>query len=136
MRIELPRLSLQDQLLEFDDWVTPSLGEIRDTDKFETERKSICRALDALGSHTNDFVSLDETSPTTIAESVVAYVSAQHEALAEELLLGVFSLLFVVTGKSDNNCKCQFPVYLRDVLRWESFPRVEKKEGSVLLKEV
>lgn len=136
MRIELPRLSLQDQLLEFDDWVTPSLGEIKDTDKFETERKSICRALDALGSHTNDFVSLDEASPTTIAESVVAYVSDQHEALAEELLLGVFSLLFVVTGKSDNNCKCQFPVYLRDVLRWESFPRVEKKEGSVLLKEV
>ena len=136
MRIKLPRLKLSERLFEFDDWVTPTLGEIKDTDKFIRERRSICQAIEALGKRTKNFDSLGDTSPFNIAESVIEYISKREENESNELLLGVFSLLFLVTGKSDNNCKCQFPVYLRDELRWNSFPRLLKKNGESFLKEV
>lgn len=136
MRVKLPPLKLEQRLLEFDDWVTPTLGEIKDTDKFSTERELICKALDTLGKRTKEFASLGDTSPETIAESVIEYLSGKEPQEARSILLGVFSLFFLVTGKSDNNCKCQFPVYLRDTLRWETYPRVTKKNGKSNLQQV
>jgi len=135
MQLKLPRLKLDERMLEFDNWVTPTLGEIKDTDKFVSERRSICQALDAFGERMRNFASLGDTSPLNIAESIIEYISERQEDESNALLLGVFSLLFLVTGKSDNNCKCQFPVYLRDELRWSSFPRLSKKNGETFLQE-
>lgn len=136
MRLKLPQLKLEHRLLEFDDWVTPSLGEIKDTDKFSAERELICCALDALGKRTKQFASLGDTSPQTIAESIIEYLRGKNQEEATSLLLGVFSLFFLVTGKSDNNCKCQFPVYLRDTLRWDGYPKLTKKNGNTMVQKV
>lgn len=133
MRLTLPKLKLEQQMVEFDDWVTPTLGEIKDSEKFSTERKQICEALDALAGQTKCFATVEDSTPVKIAESVVGHIADKSLNDSADLLLGVFSLLFLVTGKSDNNCKCQFPVYLRDVLKWKSFPKTAKSGGSYTL---
>ena len=55
MKLKLKRLTLENQINEFDNWVTPTLGEIKDTDKFVSEKTSIAIALETLGSKTNNF---------------------------------------------------------------------------------
>lgn len=40
------------------------------------------------------------------------------------------SLLYLVTGKSDNNVKCQLPVYLRNELGWSRFPRLVRRNST------
>ena len=68
MRINLSTLTPKESLLEFDDWVTPSLGEIKDTDKFTEELLAICKAIELVGFHTKNFESIEDTS-TTISKS-------------------------------------------------------------------
>ena len=48
MKLNLKEMSLEDKLKEFDSWITPSLGEIKDATKFKEERESICKAFDLL----------------------------------------------------------------------------------------
>jgi len=133
MRLELPKLKIEQQMLEFDDWITPTLSEIKDSGKFRSERKQICEALDALAGRTKCFASLEDSTPATIAESVIGHITGKSRDDSARLLLGLFSLLFLVTGKSDNNCKCQFPIYLRDTLKWTSFPRAAISEDVNIL---
>ena len=45
-------------------------------------------------------------------------------------LVALATVLFLVTGKSDNNAKCQFPIFLRDVSRWEAIPKIRKVRGQ------
>lgn len=128
MRLKLPQLKLSDQLQEFDHWVTQSLGEIKDTARFSSERTAICNAIETLGIDTHQFASLDETTPNNLAKSVLGSVSGKKESVAVPSIRGVFAFFFVVTGKSDNNCKCQFPLFLRDTLLWQTYPKVLKKD--------
>ncbi|HCE44955.1 MAG TPA: hypothetical protein DET40_15555 [Lentisphaeria bacterium] len=135
MKLKLKRLSLDERIMEFDDWVTPSIGDIKDTEKFTSERSSIELALQTLGSKTNNFAKLDDMRPERLAESIIEHLTGKSPEDQINLLRGVFSLFFLVTGKSDNNCKCQFPIFLRDNLRVDGFLRVVKSNGeSKLLK--
>jgi hypothetical protein len=130
MKLKLKQLALEDRVKEFDDWVTPTLGDIKDTDKFASERISIALAIETLGSKTNNFDKLDDTKPDKLAESIIEHLVGKSEEDQINLLRGVFSLFFLVTGKSDNNCKCQFPIYLRSTLRVDGFPRIAKSNGE------
>jgi hypothetical protein len=47
---------------------------------------------------------------------------------AAALLEGAASVLFLATGKSDNNAKCQLPLYLRDKAKWAGFPAIRRKQ--------
>jgi len=127
MRLKLPQLKLGEQLQEFDHWITQSLGEIKDTERFSFERTAICEAIETLGIYTQQFVSLEETTPRNLAKSVLVSVSGKKAHDAVSSLRGVFAFFFLVTGKADNNCKCQFPLFLRDTLLWQTYPRVLKK---------
>ena len=48
MKLPLRKLKLTDQLDEFDIWITPSLGEIVDTDKFKEEMRLVSSTFDSL----------------------------------------------------------------------------------------
>src|SRR3989339_655953 len=133
MKLKLKRLTLENQINEFDNWVTPTLGEIKDTDKFVSEKTSIAIALETLGSKTNNFETLDGIRPESLAESIIGHLTGKSLEGKVGFLRSVFSLFFLVTGKSDNNCKCQFPIYLRDTLRIDGFPRIIKKGGDLKL---
>ena len=45
-------------------------------------------------------------------------------------------MLFLVTGRSDNNAKCQLPIFLRDHARWRTLPMGREVGGTPQLSEV
>jgi hypothetical protein len=126
MRLPPAKLDLATSLSEFDVWITPSLGEIRDTDKFQEELARVVKVFDAMEIATKGFATLETSSPEAIADTFVMLVQemgndeifAMYEALA--------SVLFLVTGKSDNNTKCQLPIHLRDNAKWVTLPIVRR----------
>ena len=54
MKLPIPALTLAEQLAEFDVWITPSLGEIKDTDKFRQQLDGVVRVFEILDEATHD----------------------------------------------------------------------------------
>ncbi len=131
MKLPVKVLSLQEQLQEFDIWITPSLGEIRDTAHFKHELDRIIAVFEALAAATNNFANIDSCKPAAIAETYIKIASQSGDPSAR--LFDLASTLFLVSGKSDNNAKCQLPIYLRDRIDLTTFPRVS---GNGKVKEV
>jgi hypothetical protein len=129
MKLAIPQRDVQRDLKEFDIWITPSLGEISDTDKFKEELARITRIFDELGQATNNFQDERHCQPTAIAETFAQLAKGRGVEEHAELLKSLASTLYLVTGKSDNNSKCQFPLFLRDVARWGTLPRIKYRGG-------
>lgn len=127
----MPNEALTSQLAEFDIWITPSLGEISDTDKFKDELSLVTLAFDTIGRATNNFDSIDRCQPRAIAETLSEILQPKSKDERERILFSLASALFAVTGKSDNNFKCQFPLFLRDEANWSSFPVPRRKNGQI-----
>lgn len=126
MKLPRPILDIQTKLREFDVWITPSLGEIRDTEQFKTELARFAETFDRIGKATGNFASPDKCKPDEIANAFVNHAGQLDFASAAASLEELASVLFLVTGKSDNNVKCQIPLYLRDQVKLTSFPVVVK----------
>ena len=124
-------VDLQAQLDEFDIWITPSLGEITDTDKYKEELALVVSAFETIGAGTNRFESVDRCKPEAIASTLAEILSERDPKERELILQALASTLFAVTGKSDNNFKCQFPLYLRDQSQWRDLPKPRKRQGSI-----
>ena len=118
MKLPYPTLSLADALEEFDVWITPSTGEIRDTKRFKEELDRVCKVFEIVAKATSDFQDIGHCSPTAIAKTVAGSIDGKSAVEATEFLESFAAVLFLVTGKSDNNSKCQLPLYLRDVAGW------------------
>lgn len=120
-----------DGLLEFDQWVTPSMGEIKDAVQFITFFDLIKSGMEALSKYCDGFKTLANCGADRIASSLLAEASENDiESKSSQL----FSVLMMLTGKTDNNLKCQFPVYLTRTLNDESYPCVRR--GALSCKEV
>ena len=130
MKLPIPSNDLARDLAEFDIWITPSLGEITDTDKFKEELARVTRIFEELGQATNNFQDNKHCEPVAIAQTFAALANGRKPSERAELFKSLASTLFLVTGKSDNNSKCQFPLYLRDISKWESLPTVSRN-GTV-----
>lgn len=131
MLLKAHEQALEQKLWEFDVWVTPSIVDIRNTNRFRIELARILSVLDALsnGGHR----ALD---PSRFAANLVDRVFERLDAFpkpatvpdalvhAQEFLASLSALLFLVTGKSDNNNKCQFPIFLRNHIGWTTLPGV------------
>jgi len=144
--MKLPPLfekSLAEKLLEFDSWITPSLGSINETQRFKTEINDIVHVLEVIGEVVNKFSDIEDFCEQKISDHFIEKISNEH---LFEHLLNFSKLLFLVTGKSDNNIKCQFPVYLNGIegfpgypvlksgkLECKSIPRVIKSESLMEL---
>lgn len=132
MKLPVPNLSLKEQLAEFDFWITPSIQEIQETDKFASELKKVDVLISKLGEATKDFLSVHSCTPEAIAatcvdliEKVIAGENKEKDKIiaAKEIIESLCSLLFMVTGKADNNLKCQFPVFLSQTEARTDFPQ-------------
>lgn len=142
MKLRIPPETLEDQLLEFDVWVTPELLDISKTKKYKTEMAHIRDALDlvkdigqALSSAASRKLPIGEavsTAYTNLLLTELKPIANPEHALriAQEKLLGLASTLFLVTGKSDNNNKCQFPLHLQRTLEWQSLPYANKTKNK------
>lgn len=144
--MKLPQLetSLDLQLLEFDNWITASTGEIQDTEKFKNEASKIFDLLINLEGPTNKFESKENCKASAIANTCINLIESKFspgsalgdkELIAFEIIDSLYSLLFVVTGKSDNNLKCQFPVYLFQEIHRTTFPHKAVKRGEIAFVE-
>lgn len=125
MRLASRTLTLQEQLEEFDIWITPSLGEIRDTERFKQELERVAAVFEALSLATGGFEGMDACKPAAIASTYVEIARASGEA--EARFADLASTLFLVSGKSDNNAKCQLPIFLRDQMRFDGFPKLSRE---------
>lgn len=134
MRLPIPARELQRDLREFDIWITPSLGEITDTDKFKEELASVTRIFEKLGQATGNFQDERHCQPGAIAQTFAHLGNGRPAAERAELFKSLASTLYLVTGKSDNNSKCQFPLFLRDVARWGTLPSVTRRRDRTIVK--
>ena len=113
MRLKAHSLSVEQNLWEFDAWVTPSIGDIRNTERFRTEMQRILFVLDALtvgGHRTLDQNRFSASLVDRVFERLDALLKEVNDRDAtervEEFLVSLSALLFLVTGKSNNNNKC------------------------------
>lgn len=136
MKLPLPTLNLAAQLLEFDVWISPSLGEIRDTERFREELAAVIQTFESLGVASQHFKDVKDCQPSVIADVFVGKIHGMPAEQALETLQSLASVLFLVTGKSDNNAKCQLPLFLRDKARWDAMPMVRRTGGRRQLQNV
>ena len=135
MKLGLPVLGMKQKLSEFDKWITSTLCEIKDSEKFQTEINAIVNAIEVLGTRTEYFENIYSCTPDKIAESVIFHIKGKDKQNQVEMILGLISFLFMVTGKSDNNCKCQFPVYLKNEIGITSVLKQKNTKGKNHLSE-
>ena len=121
MQLPKPTTNSARQHAEFDVWVTPSLEEVRDTERFAIEMERITRILDIMAATSAGFKDDGGCTPEAIAESFMDLTKESPDTVSERLR-DLTSVLFLATGKSDNNAKCQFPLFLRDRVRWPGVP--------------
>ncbi|MDB5086876.1 MAG: hypothetical protein JWR09_870 [Mucilaginibacter sp.] len=135
MKIILPQLSFNEKLDEFDFWITPSLGDITNSSRYKEVQSLICTLIDIIGEATNQFEKFEGFTPGKIGQSIVNHVNVISPEERVSKISALATFLFLVTGKSDNNCKCQFPLFLRDVSRVSAFPKVNSIKGNKTLAE-
>jgi hypothetical protein len=116
--------NLENQLLEFDTWITAALSEIKDHEQFISARLLISQIIERIGQFTNNFE--ENLSTESISQAILAYVNSEHCDDKFDVLNSFINFLFLVTGKSDNNAKCQFPVFLKDRYLAEGFPEIRR----------
>jgi hypothetical protein len=135
MKLPILARDLQRDLKEFDVWITPSLGEITDTDKFKEELARVTRIFEEIGQATGNFQDERHCVPSAIAQTFAQLANGRPEIERAELFKSLASTLYLVTGKSDNNSKCQFPLFLRDVARWGTLPSVTRRKGGAVIEQ-
>jgi len=138
LKLKDASLSLAEKLKEFEYWITASIQQISDTSVYKAELRKVIRIIESLGLATNQFDSPESCN----AERMALYCVMETERIineepqralesAIEMLDALMAMLFLVTGRSDNNLKCQFPVFLLQHERRTTFPVAKKKGGVV-----
>lgn len=133
MRLPTINLNLENQLKEFDIWITPSLGEIQDTERFQKVMDDVVKIFESLSTATDNFDQIDSCDAILIANTFIQLIEGKEKKEVRKDLEALATVLFLVTGKSDNNSKCQLPLYLRDEAGWESMPTVKKFGATSVL---
>jgi len=130
MKLPKPDLDTPTKLREFDVWITPSLGEIKDSPQFKAELAGIAETFELMGQATGKFADPGECRPDAIATAFIKHAEGLGFSGAAVALTRLASVLFLVTGKSDNNAKCQLPLFLRDQVKLPTFPTVQKSRSK------
>ncbi len=115
--------SLEEKMSEFDIWVTPSLGEIRDMPQFKMNLSGVKYGFDYMSLITNNFDSISSCSSSALAHNVVNLLLKYSDDEKQDILKCICGVLFLVTGKTDNNLKCQFPLLLRNTYGIFEYPQ-------------
>jgi hypothetical protein len=133
MKLTLPQLSFSEKLAEFDYWITPSLKNIRASNRYKEVQRNVCQLIEIIGSNTKEFEEYSEFTPKKIGNAIVLHITELDVAPKVHIIEALATFLFLVTGKSDNNVKCQFPLFLRDIVRVNVFPKVLSSQKKKLL---
>lgn len=115
--------TLDEKMSEFDIWVTPSLGEIRDMPQFQENLDNMKFGFQTMAEITNNFRKLQSCSSSRLAKNIVEYISGRKQEEQEKILNSICNVLLLVTGKTDNNLKCQYPLLLRNTYDILTYPQ-------------
>lgn len=129
MKINDYNATLDEKMSEFDMWVTPSLGEIRDTPQFRINLEQLKKGFDYLADITENFVDILHCSSSSLATNVLSHLSSKDDDTAKDILGSICNVLLLATGKTDNNLKCQFPLMLRNQIGITTYP--QKMNGGM-----
>lgn len=127
MKLKNYNSSLEEKMAEFDLWITPSLGEIRDTPQFKSTLEQLKQGFDYVATITNDFHNIKQCSSSVLAKNTLEYINRVCSELSKDILDSICNVLLLATGKTDNNLKCQFPLFLRDQLGITTYPQKVSK---------
>ncbi len=141
MKLPNVTLDLSQEIAEFDVWITPALGSIQETDKFRQELDAVATTFDFLANAADDFSDPSQLQASYVAEAFDALVreiidSEGAEASLNQIfrmLRALASTMYLVTGKSDNNVKCQLPIHLTNTVGVEDLLKVSKTEKGYSL---
>ena len=86
MKLPIPVLDLKTQLLEFDVWITPSLGEITETEKFREQLQRVVRVFEIIDEATQHFADPRHCQPSAISAHFVECIQALPDKQTRELL--------------------------------------------------
>lgn len=122
MRLPSANLSLDQKLDEFDQWLTPKLDRIKNSDKFNDEIKWICSCIEHLAPYLNNFRSPNDCNTESLTKAVIKSSQSfvlgsdfQHdENQVSNYYDAIFNLLFLSTGATDNNLKNHFLIKLKE----------------------
>ncbi len=135
MKLGLYKATLEEKMSEFDIWVTPSLGEIRDMPQFKENLNAMKNGFDIVAKITNNFNSVSDCSSSALAKSTVELIGQKSDKEKENILNCICNVLLLTTGKSDNNLKCQFPLSLRNVYNIDHYPQ-KARSGKWIVKSL
>ncbi|MBQ9355956.1 MAG: hypothetical protein IJT98_01500 [Prevotella sp.] len=119
----------KEKLSEFDRWITPSLGDIKDSIEFSKALAGLEDGFNSLSDYTNGFSTLEKCSSYSIAEKMTSSIS--QVADIQNHLANVFNAILLSTGKTDNNLKCQYPLVLNKLYESGEIPAC--KNGELIL---
>lgn len=77
MKINDYNATLDEKMSEFDMWVTPSLGEIRDTPQFRVNLEQLKKGFDYMADITENFADVSHCSSSALAVNVLSYLSGE-----------------------------------------------------------
>lgn len=115
--------SLEEKMSEFDLWITPTLGDIRDTPQFGTNLNLLKKGFELLTTVTNNFSSPNSCSSSSLAIGVSRAIADANEQTSLSTLEAICNVLLLATGKTDNNLKCQYPILLRNTYNVVAYPK-------------
>lgn len=127
MKLKSYESSLSEKMSEFDIWVTPSLGEIRDTPQFRNNLDALKRGFEVLSHITNNFADYSHCSSSVLSNNTIEYIKHKGEDASINILNSIWNVLLLATGKTDNNLKCQYPLLLRNTYEICEYPQ---KDGQ------
>ena len=133
MKLKNYTATLEEKMSEFDMWVTPSLGEIRDTPQFKINLDQLKSGFDLLASITEKFVDCEHCSASSLALNTLSHITEKDVIEAQNVLDSICNVLLLATGKTDNNLKCQYPLLLRNNLKITHYPQ-KKPSGAWIVK--
>lgn len=84
MKINDYNATLDEKMSEFDMWVTPSLGEIRDTPQFRINLEQL-KGFDYIADITENFADVSHCSSSALAANVLGYLSGKEDEIYQLL---------------------------------------------------
>ena len=137
MRLSKYKYTEKEKLSEFDRWITPSLGDIKDRIEFKNVLAELEDGFNSLSNYTNGFSALETCSSHHIAENITFHVGQINDI--QNHLANVFNAILLSTGKTDNNLKCQYPLVLNklyEIVKKEDIENIDivgvETDASVL----
>ena len=123
---------LNDQIEEFREWVTPRIDSIEDHDEFDKRVDGYEFACHLLSEINLEGLSSSKAA-REIAKCCISKLLAHDHVSQQKVILDIVNLVFVLTGTTDNNIKCQFSPFLRHGLFCTELELPKKSGKSIKL---